>query len=94
MLTFAVVYMLMIFGGWRQRPRYQKPKLGWQIGMLAMMAVFTLLMCNNPQSGLPLQGSAAISPTAMRILNVTVIAAYAAFASFLAYKNQPASKTK
>jgi hypothetical protein len=89
-LVFGAVYMLMAFGGWRQRPRYQKPKPARRIGMLAVMAAFTLVLCNGQHP--ELQASTAVSPTAMMVFNAVVIAAYAAFAGILVWKNRPASK--
>jgi drug/metabolite transporter (DMT)-like permease len=89
-LVFSAFYMLIVFGGWRQRPRYQKQKPAWQIGGLAVMAGFTLLMCNSPHP--ELKASTAVSPTAMMVFNAVVVAAYAAFAGILVWKNRQASK--
>ena len=89
-LIFGVIFMLSAFGGWRQRPRYQNPKLGWRIGMLAMMAALTLRTCNNPQP--ELQGSDAISSTTMMVFNTVVVTTYAVFAAILFLRNRLASK--
>lgn len=83
--------MVFIFGGWRYRPRYQKPKSGRQIGMLVLMAAFTLVICNNPNPKLP--ATPSVSPAGMMALNVAVVAAYAAFAGFLILKNRSAAQT-
>jgi RNA polymerase sigma factor (sigma-70 family) len=90
-LFFAVAFLLMSFGGWRQRPRYQKPKLGWRIGLAFGMAAITLLMCNSPQSGFQVAG--VTSPTVTMIFNAVVVLAYAAFAGFLWWKNRADAKS-